>query len=171
MRHRHSGHSLLTRKVSAWDVGGAKSGDVTLQMGAERGCAGMGRLWRCEGGMRSARFSDFQVQGWKDPVDRRERFALEKLLHWPMDTCACVHKLLPISGSRPRPHARLSCIHTETAACPHSAQQLWQCLLLLSRSYPQLPAPHRALRQRACSVCLPWLPIPAEGCARTGKGA
>ena len=38
VRHRHSGHSLLTRKVSAWDVGGAKSGDVTLQMG-ERGCA------------------------------------------------------------------------------------------------------------------------------------
>ena len=37
MHHYHHQHSLLTRKVSAWDVG-AKSGDVALQMG-ERGCA------------------------------------------------------------------------------------------------------------------------------------
>ena len=43
MHHYHHQHSLLTRKVSAWDVG-AKSGDVALQMG-ERGCARPRRLW------------------------------------------------------------------------------------------------------------------------------
>jgi len=43
VHHHHHQHSLLTRKVSAWDVG-AKSGDVALQMG-ERGCARLRCLW------------------------------------------------------------------------------------------------------------------------------
>ncbi len=38
VHHHHHHQSLLTRKVSPWDVGGAKSGDVALEMG-ERGCA------------------------------------------------------------------------------------------------------------------------------------
>ena len=59
MRHRHSGHSLLTRKVSAWDVGGAKSGDVTLQMG-ERGCACMSSaLWPSRVWQHIAQFKAF----------------------------------------------------------------------------------------------------------------